>query len=129
MSRFASRPLDDPTMWRRLLGRLHLDAGGGHEEFVWAQAVREAVAKHASLPPPAPSPARAPHDRIRYTGRFPRFTAHTEIILTFAPNTPPWAVRLLDLLADCTERGTADERAGATLRHVGHMLGRLAHAP
>ena len=43
MTRTPTLPLDDKSMWRRLAARTHPDAGGDHELFIWAGAVREAV--------------------------------------------------------------------------------------
>lgn len=34
-------PLEDRRMWRLLLARLHPDAGGDHELFLFASALRE----------------------------------------------------------------------------------------
>lgn len=34
---------NDPRMWRLLLARLHPDAGGDHELFVFASTVKDAV--------------------------------------------------------------------------------------
>jgi hypothetical protein len=43
MTRTPTLPLDDRSMWRRFVGRTHPDAGGSHELFIWATAVREFV--------------------------------------------------------------------------------------
>jgi hypothetical protein len=37
-------PFDDRRMWRLLLARLHPDAGGDHDLFAFACAVRDEVA-------------------------------------------------------------------------------------
>lgn len=34
-------PLEDRRMWRRLLAQLHPDAGGDHDLFLFASALRE----------------------------------------------------------------------------------------
>ena len=39
-------PFEDRRMWRLLLARLHPDAGGDHELFAFACAVRDEVSKH-----------------------------------------------------------------------------------
>jgi hypothetical protein len=41
---FASRevPFEDRRMWRLLLARVHPDAGGDHELFLFAHALKEA---------------------------------------------------------------------------------------
>jgi len=41
MTRTPTLPLDDRSMWRRLISRSHPDAGGDHELFIWAAAVRD----------------------------------------------------------------------------------------
>jgi hypothetical protein len=41
MTRTPTLPLDDRSMWRRIVGRAHPDAGGDHELFIWAVAVRD----------------------------------------------------------------------------------------
>ena len=43
MTRTLTLPLDDRSMWRRLVGRAHPDAGGDHELFIWTVATREAI--------------------------------------------------------------------------------------
>ena len=41
MTRTPTLPLDHRSMWRRFVGRTHPDAGGDHELFIWAVAVRD----------------------------------------------------------------------------------------
>ncbi len=43
MAYTPTSPLDDPRMWKRLLGRAHPDAGGEHELFIWTRAVKDVV--------------------------------------------------------------------------------------
>ena len=43
MTRTPTLPLDDRSMWRRLVSRSHPDAGGSHELFIWAVATRDAI--------------------------------------------------------------------------------------
>ena len=43
MTRTPTLPLDDRSMWRRLVGRSHPDAGGSHELFIWTAAMRDAI--------------------------------------------------------------------------------------
>jgi hypothetical protein len=38
-------PFEDSRMWRLLLARLHPDAGGDHELFVFACAMRDEVSR------------------------------------------------------------------------------------
>jgi hypothetical protein len=44
-ARYAYRPtlLEDRHMWRMLLAKLHPDAGGDHELFLFASALKEGV--------------------------------------------------------------------------------------
>ena len=48
---FASReaPFEDRHMWRLLLARLHPDAGGDHELFLFAYALREGTSGNGCL--------------------------------------------------------------------------------
>src|SRR5829696_2161929 len=59
----SARPPTDRAMWRRLLARVHPDAGGDDELFVWAKSLEELVrAKAQDIPAPftvAPSKGRA----------------------------------------------------------------------
>jgi hypothetical protein len=45
----AGTPLDDPSMWRRLLASLHPDAGGDEELFAWAASLRRHAENCASV--------------------------------------------------------------------------------
>jgi hypothetical protein len=59
----SARAPTDRAMWRRLLARVHPDAGGDDELFVWAKSLEELVrAKAQDVPAPlsvAPSRGRA----------------------------------------------------------------------
>jgi hypothetical protein len=48
---YASReaPFEDRYMWRLLLARLHPDAGGDHELFLFAHALREGASGNGYL--------------------------------------------------------------------------------
>ena len=47
-------PFKDSRMWRLLLARLHPDAGGDHELFLFARALKEGTHGHGCLvSPPA----------------------------------------------------------------------------
>lgn len=35
-------PPTEPSMWRKLLSRVHPDSVGSHELFIWVGAVRDA---------------------------------------------------------------------------------------
>jgi hypothetical protein len=43
MTRTPTLLFDDRSMWRRLVGRSHPDAGGDHELFIWTVATRDAI--------------------------------------------------------------------------------------
>jgi hypothetical protein len=43
MARTPTHLPTDRGMWRRLLARAHPDAGGAHELFIWATAVRDVL--------------------------------------------------------------------------------------
>lgn len=73
MSRTATAPATDRRLWRLLLARMHPDAGGSDELFVWAQGLREALDDGATEPracgrcrsaagPDAEEPERIPFD-------------------------------------------------------------------
>lgn len=44
MTRIATLPVTDNAMWRKLLAKVHPDAGGEHELFIWASSVKDHVA-------------------------------------------------------------------------------------
>jgi hypothetical protein len=43
MTRTPTLPIDDRSMWRRLVSRSHPDTGGDHELFIWTVATRDAI--------------------------------------------------------------------------------------
>ena len=58
---FADRgvPFEDHRMWRLLLARLHPDAGGDHELFLFARALKEGACGYGCLEiTPAPDDER-----------------------------------------------------------------------
>jgi hypothetical protein len=48
-------PFEDRHMWRLLLARLHPDAGGDHELFLFAHALREGSYGHGGLESTSPA--------------------------------------------------------------------------
>jgi hypothetical protein len=69
--RTQTRPLDDPQLWRRLVARAHPDAGGDHELFIFAGAVKAVVCRDpGELPRPegrrSPSPPQDDVARVPY---------------------------------------------------------------
>ena len=67
----AARPIssEDRRMWRLLLARLHPDAGGDHDLFAFACAVRDEVYGREH---PA-GDAAGTENRVRKTGDAPTF--------------------------------------------------------
>jgi hypothetical protein len=43
MTRTPTLPIDDRSMWRRVIARAHPDAGGSHELFIWTVAARDTI--------------------------------------------------------------------------------------
>src|SRR5215213_8946189 len=134
MTRTPTLPLDDRSMWRRLVSRAHPDAGGDHELFIWAVATRDAVCGgelEAEIPRVelrAPSTLgtgeRVPFDQ------FADFKVLTDRALSMAEAVAEPYGFLLRQVADCEP--TEDEplrdqqRRGAsfkTLAAIGHQVG------
>lgn len=129
-------------MWRRVLARLHDDAGGSHELFLFGQAVREAVGD--TVPQSSPCSRCSRESRragqrprgegiVHEEGRvpFPRnsdFAALTSRALRMADEVGSPFVRPLLLLHDCRPiEGLAREQdRGASFKQlaaIGHALG------
>lgn len=120
-------------MWRRLLARAHPDAGGDHDLFIWADALREHVAGDvledrwrsagaAATPdsPRVPYPSEASAD----------FAATTRRALEHAERVPEGYARILRLLVDCRPspfgRPLYEQRLGASYKRlaaIGHLAG------
>ena len=111
--RTATRPPDDPRMWKRLVARAHPDAGGDHELFIWTASVKEAMCRGIEAPrvereprphesprrPPTTSPADAA-ERVPFSP-FEDFDALSEKVLEVAEDVPGPHGRLLRLVHDC----------------------------
>jgi hypothetical protein len=65
-----STPFEDRRMWRLLLARLHPDAGGDHDLFAFACAVRDEVhrGKHLAEGARTENEARNPADATPFLG-------------------------------------------------------------
>jgi hypothetical protein len=139
MTRTPTLPLDDRSMWRRLLGRAHPDAGGTHELFIWTGAVRDLVCRsnlHSGVSPEPDvhssrrrkdptyeEPARVPFDPSV------DFSELTRRALAMAEETAGVYGALLEMLSDCEPppmqtgawalRGASYKRLAA----AGHMVG------
>jgi hypothetical protein len=119
-------------MWRRLLARLHPDAGGDGELFTFGQAVRERIADSASpaccdrCPGQASaSSATGNGDRIDFKSPTGDPFEHLRMILVVAKDAPEPYRRVLLLLLDCpTEdhgRAFASQAAGATFKQLAYL--------
>ncbi|MDP9477884.1 MAG: hypothetical protein M3R38_19745 [Actinomycetota bacterium] len=138
MARTVTQPPDDPKMWRRLVARTHPDAGGDHELFIWAAALKDAVCKGIEAPrverEPRPydeSPRRPPTSRADAAERVPfyleDFRDLTRRVLAAAGEVPWLYGRLLRIVNDChaVEDGPLypQQYRGATYR----QLAAIAH--
>jgi len=139
MTRTATHPPDHQGMWRRLVGRAHPDAGGDHDLFIWAVAVRDVVCSsslNASVSPePEVHPSRrheastAAPDCVPFD-RFADLEVLTDRAVTMAAAVAEPYGYLLRQVADCypAEDGPLydQQRCGATYRTlaaIGHTVG------
>jgi len=129
----ATHQITDRRMWRLLLARVHPDAGGMEEMFVWVQSVMESVCKALAAPssassepyPPsdlgyAGSDARVPFDPNCTPGHFDRLT--DKALATAREVGEPYA-SLLEMLADLHEEyswgAVRQQNMGATYKQLG----------
>lgn len=127
MPRTPTLPPTEPAMWRKLLAKVHPDAGGDHELFIWARNVQERVCgrQEEEESPPPPQDSGPPRVPFEWTGSFEELTnraldATVEAIYS----------RLLWLLEDCEEVDDGplytQQTQGATyktLAAIGHAAG------
>src|SRR5215211_5851026 len=130
MTRTPTLPLDDRSMWRRLLSRTHPDAGGSHELFIWTGAVRDLVCDQRSSPRDndvTGSRSREGPSRVPYPPESD-FAALTARALAMAEEAGGVHGALLEMLVYCyplarlaheQERGASYKRLAA----AGHMVG------
>ena len=122
----SARPPTDRAMWRRLLARLHPDAGGDDELFVWAKSLEELVARLSN----------AQHDpyarlggTVKQEGRIP-FDPHTDFdriserALLFAPRAFGYG-DVLRIAGGAKKTGTAKDHRGATYEQLARIAYRL----
>ncbi len=130
--RTVAPPLDDPRLWRRLVARTHPDAGGSHELFIWAGAVRDAACggmlRVESNPQPGDNPSRhreptPPDDKPRIP--YPPGTDFEESTRRALRVEGPYAA-VLASLADCypLPHLAHEETRGASYKR----LAAIAHA-
>jgi hypothetical protein len=140
MTRTPTLPIDDRSMWRRLVARAHPDAGGAHELFIWAGAVRDVVcgvSPHGAVSPePDDHPSRrreaSTHDdpaRVPFDP-FADLEVLTDRALTMAGAVAEPYGYLLRQVADCypAQDGPLhdQQRRGASyksLAAIGHTVG------
>src|SRR5215212_9495224 len=107
MTRAPTLPLDDKGMWRRLLARVHPNAGGDHELFIWTGAVRE-LACNSTLPAGVHSSRRREGSTYEEPARVPfdpsvDFSELTRRALAMGEEVGGTYGTLLELLEDCEE--------------------------
>jgi hypothetical protein len=140
MTSTPTLPLDVKSMWRRLLSRAHPDAGGSHELFIWAGAIRDVVrsaqAHAGESREPDIQPFRRRDDSTSDTAeripfdKFSDFEVLTDRTVTMAAAVPEPYGSLLRNLADCypdSEGPLYDQqRCGASYKSfaaIGYMVG------
>jgi hypothetical protein len=135
-----THPPNHRGMWRRLIGRAHPDAGGAHDLFIWAVAVRDVMCgsspRGATNPEPEDHPSRrreaSTHDE---PARVPfdedaLLEVLTDRALRMAEAVAEPYVYLLRQLADCRPHPWGSlhdqQRQGASyksLAAIGHRVG------
>jgi hypothetical protein len=136
MARTATRPPDDPRMWRRLLARAHPDSGGDGELFIWTGAVREVVCggELGTGIPRREHRDRPPADERRDTERVPfdpfaDFASLTDRALSMANAVAEPYGYLLRQVADCrpAHEGVLydQQRRGATYKQLAAIAHRV----
>lgn len=134
------------------MARCHPDAGGEHELFIWAHAVREMVcgedlASQRRVPPrsepePASPAPKEPPPSVPFEYATPGFAALTGKALALAEELPKPYALLWRILEDCgtsyvepyrsqQERGEwyrIAESIPLSMRHAGHIFSRLQKA-
>jgi hypothetical protein len=135
--KIATLPVTEPAMWKKLLAKVHPDADGDHELFIWAMNLRELVCEggfrpppaEASPPPPPPPPPRtADRDRVPFD-RSADFTKLTWRALQIAEDEdiPLIFAKLLQLLMDCEEALFGKQRDQQHLGASYKQLTLIAH--
>jgi len=103
MTRTQTLPPTNKVMWRKAKARVHPDAGGDHELFIWLGSVEELVCSgdERSRPEPRSSyqAGRDERARVPYTPDTD-FQEATRTALRMGSLGMPYG-RLLSLLADC----------------------------
>jgi hypothetical protein len=133
--RTLTAPPTDRTMWRRLIARVHPDAGGDGELFIWVRHLQEHVAgdtledRRASYQRREPPPHHTTGERIPYEEAYRKaedFADLTRQAVAMAAEVETVFARLLLLLDDCEEADEADV-AGFRAMHQGASYKQLAY--
>ena len=135
MTHTPTKPAADKLMWRRLKARVHPDAGGSHEDFIWVASIEELVCsgllKETPAPvPSSPRPESTPNsdpDRVPFSSAVP-FAALTGHTLQIAASRSDVYGDLLTLLADCLplDHMRREQERGASYKQlaaIGHKVG------
>ncbi len=145
--RTVALPPSGRTMWRKLLAKAHPDAGGDHDLFVWAGAVRDVVCNSSPSDVGSPEPedhsSRRREDstwRPTHTDETPRIPYPSEDSTAFEEATSE-ALRMaeelgtfnlyggiLAMLEDCQPmaRYAHQQERGASYKQlaaIGHTVG------
>jgi hypothetical protein len=131
--RTQTRPLDDSRMWRRLVARVHPDAGGDGELFIWIGAVKDAVCGGGLqvVTKPRPTSQRPPQSAAQpdYTPRipYPDGVSFEEVTRRALQAEGPYA-SVLSLLSNCFPQPhlAHEEARGASYKRlaaIGHAHG------
>lgn len=133
MPKTATAPPTDGRLWRLLLARMHPDAGGSDELFVWAQGLREVLDDGHFAPrscgrcKPAGGSAAEEPERIPFE-EHPDPVALTRRALSLADELEHPYKASLRLLSNYEPAGDGrpqpQERRGATYR----QLAAISHA-
>jgi hypothetical protein len=140
MTRTPTLPFDDRSMWRRLVGRAHPDAGGAHDLFIWAVAVRDVMCslrdQGAVIPEPEDHPSRrrepstsAAPERVPFDEEALLEVLTDRAVTMAAAVAEPYGY-LLRQVADCYPASEGplyeQQRCGASYRSlaaIGHVVG------
>jgi hypothetical protein len=126
MSRTSTMPPDDTNMWRKVLKRVHPDAGGDHDLFIWISSLKESVSNaQLSPPPPREPPPRppAPQTEDRDSVEVDPALSFDEITESaLAVNEYPYD-EVLSLLRTCAGRGRRHK--GATYKQLAAIAHRV----
>ncbi len=124
-------PPTDKGMWRRLIARVHPDAGGSNDLFIWTRALQEHVADDAIEKPEYTPPRHTTNgDSDRVPFEIEDFENLTYRALVTARSVPEKYACLLRLLDNCDEAHhgplVREQRRGASYRRlaaIGHTAG------